>query len=131
MNNNPRANHTAKPKTSTTTADARRTNNTGLPNSLKSGIEQLSGMRMDNVKVHYNSAKPATVQAHAMAQGSTVHLAAPQEKHIKHEAAHVVQQTQGRVGPTTSVASVSINDSASLEAEATSFGKLANKGRNT
>ncbi len=42
-------------------------NNTGLPDSLKSGIENLSGYSMDDVKVHYNSDKPAQLQAHAYA----------------------------------------------------------------
>ena len=37
----------------------RMVNNTGLPDRLKSGIEQLSGYSMDDVKVHYNSPKPA------------------------------------------------------------------------
>jgi len=45
-------------------------NNTGLPDNLKSGIENLSGFSMDDVKVHYNSDKPATLQAHAYAQGT-------------------------------------------------------------
>jgi hypothetical protein len=34
-------------------------NQTGLPDQLKTGIESLSGMSMDSVKVHYNSTKPA------------------------------------------------------------------------
>ena len=34
-------------------------NNTGLPDNLKSGIENLSGYSEDDVKVHYNSSKPA------------------------------------------------------------------------
>lgn len=38
-------------------ADAPRPNNTGLPDKLKSGIENLSGMNMDHVRVHYNSDK--------------------------------------------------------------------------
>ena len=37
-------------------------NNTGLPDKLKSGIENLSGYSMDDVKVHYNSPKPAQLQ---------------------------------------------------------------------
>jgi hypothetical protein len=37
-------------------------NNTGLPDNLKSGIENLSGFSMDDVKVHYNSEKPAQLQ---------------------------------------------------------------------
>lgn len=38
-------------------------NNTGLPNQLKAGIENLSGMSMDHVKAHYNSDKPVQLQA--------------------------------------------------------------------
>ena len=30
-------------------------NNTGLPDNLKAGIEHLSGMSMDQARVHYNS----------------------------------------------------------------------------
>ena len=49
-------------------------NTTGLPDNLKSGMENLSGRSLDHVKVHYNSSKPAAVQAHAYAQGSEIHL---------------------------------------------------------
>ncbi len=75
-------------------------NNTGLPDNLKHGIESLSGTSMDSVKVHYNSSKPAQLNAHAYAQGTDIHLAPGQEKHLPHEAWHVVQQAQGRVKPT-------------------------------
>jgi hypothetical protein len=78
----------------------KKSNKTGLPDNLKAGIENLSGLSMDDVKVHYNSAKPAGLQAHAYAQGSQIHLAPGQEKHLPHEAWHVVQQKQGRVKPT-------------------------------
>jgi len=59
--------------------------------------------------VHYNSDKPAQLQAHAYAQGTDIHLASGQEKHLPHEAWHVVQQKQGRVKPTT-VQRVKIQD---------------------
>jgi|GEM_PF-4818907 len=67
-------------------------NTTGLPGGLKTGIEHLSGHSMDDVKVHYNSSRPAQLQAHAYAQGTDIHLGAGQEKHLPHEAWHVVQQ---------------------------------------
>ena len=60
-------------------------NRTGLPDRLKSGIEQLSGYAMDDVRVHYNSPKPAQLQAHAYTQGTNIHVAAGQEKHLPHE----------------------------------------------
>ena len=100
-------------------------NNTGLPNNLKTGMENLSGMSLDHVKVHYNSNKPASVQAHAYAQGSEIHLASGQEKHLPHELGHVVQQAQGRVKPTTSVGGVAVNDNPGLENEATRMGEKA------
>lgn len=104
----------------------RKTNKTGLPDNLKSGIENLSGYSMDDVKVHYNSSKPAQLQAHAYAQGSDIHLASGQEKHLPHEAWHVVQQKQGRVKPTKQLKSkVNINDDTGLEKEADVMGEKA------
>ncbi|HET6989928.1 MAG TPA: DUF4157 domain-containing protein, partial [Bacteroidia bacterium] len=50
-------------------------NNTGLPDNLKSGIENLSGISMNDVNVHYNSSQPAQLNAHAYAQGTDIHLA--------------------------------------------------------
>lgn len=79
---------------------AEKPNNTGFSDNLKSGIENLSGISMDHLKVHYNSEKPAQLQARAYAQGSEIHVAPGQEKHLPHEAWHVVQQAQGRVKPT-------------------------------
>ena len=72
----------------------RKSSRDGLPPQLQSGIEALSGMSMNHVQVHYNSPKPATLQAHAYAQGSQIHLGPGQEKHLPHEAWHVVQQGQ-------------------------------------
>lgn len=100
-------------------------NKTGLPDHLKAGMENVSGMSLDNVKVHYNSPKPAQVQAHAFAQGSDIHLASGQEKHLPHELGHVVQQMQGRVKPTTTVAGTKVNDDKSLEHEADKMGAAA------
>ncbi|SFR33396.1 protein of unknown function [Yoonia tamlensis] len=106
-------------------AEAPNANRTGLPDNLKSGIENLSGMSMDHVRVHRNSDKPATVQAHAYAQGSDIHLGPGQEKHLPHEAWHVVQQAQGRVTATTQLKGVALNDDAGLEHEADVMGAKA------
>jgi len=100
-------------------------NNTGLPDQVKAGIEQLSGMSLDHVKVHYNSDKPAKLNAHAYAQGSNIHMAPGQERHIAHEAWHVVQQAQGRVAPTSQVSGEAVNDNPSLEHEADVMGEKA------
>jgi len=78
---------------------------------------------MDDVTVHFNSAKPAQLQAHAYTQGTEIHVApAYSNPHttegiraIGHELAHVVQQKQGRVRPTEGVP---IGDDPALESEA-------------
>jgi hypothetical protein len=101
-----------------------------LPDNVKQGVESLSGISMDDVKVHYNSAKPAQLNAHAYAQGTDIHLASGQEKHLPHEAWHVVQQKQGRVRPTTMMkAKVPINDDQGLEKEADVMGARALQGK--
>ena len=97
-------------------------NNTGLPDDLKFGIENLSGYSMDDVKVHYNSDKPAQLSAHAYAKATDIHLGPGQEKHLPHEAWHVVQQKQGRVKPTLQLKNrVKVNEDAELEKEAESY----------
>jgi len=101
-------------------------NNTGMPNQLKSGIEGLSGIDVSDVKVHYNSSKPAQLNAHAYAQGSDIHIAPGQEKHLPHEAWHTVQQKQGRVKPTVQMKeNIPVNDDPSLENEADVMGAKA------
>lgn len=101
-------------------------NDTGLPNKLKSGIETLSGYSLDAVRVHYNSSKPAQLQALAYAQGTEIYVAPGQEKHLPHEAWHVVQQMQGRVKPTLQMNGVRINYNSALEHEASVLGERAN-----
>ncbi len=101
-------------------------NETGLPDNLKMGIETLSGFSMDNVRVHYNSSKPVTVQALAYTRGTDIHIAPGQERHLPHEAWHVAQQMAGRVAPTTEVGGLPVNDNADLEHEADVMGARAN-----
>lgn len=103
----------------------RKQNHTGMPDSLKAGVEKLSGLSMDDVQVHYHSAAPAQLQAHAFAQGNQVHIAPGQEKHLPHEAWHVVQQKQGRVQATRQLKGADINDDSGLEAEADTMGEKA------
>ncbi len=115
--------------TASAPASAPTPNRTGLPDQLKSGIETLSGYSMDDVKVHYNSSKPAQLNAHAYAQGNQIHLGAGQERHLPHEAWHVVQQKQGRVRPTLQMkGGVGVNDDAGLEREADVMGAKATRG---
>lgn len=100
-------------------------NRTGLPDRLKANIEAMSGFAMDDVRVHRNSEKPAQLRAHAYTQGSQIHLGPGQEKHLPHEAWHVVQQKQGRVKPTLQMKGVAINDGRGLEKEADAMGRKA------
>ena len=100
-------------------------NRTGLPDRLKAGIEALSGMDLSDVRAHANSPKPAQLNAQAYAQGDEIHLAPGQDRHLAHEAWHVVQQRQGRVRPTAQAKGVSINDDQGLEHEADVMGARA------
>ena len=108
-------------------AEAAAPNRTGMPNQLKAGVESLSGLDLSDVRVHSNSDRPAGLNALAYAQGNDIHLGAGQERHLPHEAWHVVQQRQGRVRPTLQMQGVSINDDQGLEAEADRMGARASQ----
>ena len=101
-------------------------NNTGMPDELKDGVENLSGEDMSDVKVTYNSDKPAKLNAHAYSSGNDIHIGPGQEKHLPHEAWHVVQQKQNRVKPIKKADSgIPINDDPALEKEADQMGQKA------
>ena len=100
-------------------------NGTGLPDGLKAGLENLSGLSMDSVRVHYNSAKPKQLRALAYTQGTDIHLGPGQDRHLPHEGWHAVQQMQGRVKPTMQAKDVAINDDTTLEREADVMGAKA------
>jgi len=101
-----------------------------LPAELRAGVESLSGLDLSSVRVHRNSSAPAQLNALAYAQGSDIHLGAGQEKHLPHEAWHVVQQMQGRVRPTLQAAGAPINDDPALEREADQMGARAKSSAN-
>jgi len=103
----------------------KRENKTGMPDNLKAGVESLSGIDIGDVRVHYNSDKPAEVGALAYTQGANIHVAPEQERYLPHEAWHVVQQMQGRVSPTGEVKGLPLNDSRTLESEADLMGGRA------
>jgi len=101
-------------------------NKTGLPDQLKTGVENLSGIDISDVRVHYNSSQPAQLNALAYAQGTDIYVGSGQEKHLAHEAWHVVQQKQGRVRPTMQMKEgVAVNDDPELEKEADVMGGKA------
>ncbi len=88
-----------------------------MPSGLAQGIEQLSGLSMGNVRVHYNSLAPVQLGAQAFTQGNDIHLAPGAERHLPHEAWHVVQQAQGRVKPVLPVMGVADDAFAEQEAQ--------------
>ncbi|MFL5382003.1 MAG: DUF4157 domain-containing protein [Longimicrobiaceae bacterium] len=97
----------------------------GLPDGLRAGLESLSGRDLSGVRVHYGSPRPAQLAAHAYTQGSEIHVAAGQERHLPHEGWHAVQQMEGRVRPTLQLHGTAINDDAALEREADRMGTRA------
>lgn len=100
----------------------------GLPEDMRLAMENASGIGLNDVRVHRNSSAPAQIGAHAYAQGRDIHLAPGQDRHLPHEAWHVVQQAQGRVRPTQQVGGVNLNDDPALEREATTMGERAIRG---
>ena len=108
-------------------------NGTGMPDAVKSQMESTFNTDFSNVKIHENSSKAPDVGALAYAQGTDLHFAPGQFKPettsgqelLGHELTHVVQQSEGRVKPTTEVMGMPVNDDPSLEAEADKMGKKA------
>lgn len=110
-------------------------NNTGMPDEVKQKMENSFNSDFSNVKIHANSSKAPQVGALAYTQGHEVHFAPGQfspntssgQQLLGHELAHVVQQREGRVQPTTEVAGMPVNDNPSLENEADKLGEKASK----
>lgn len=72
-------------------------NATGIPAQLKRRLEESTALKLDDVKVHYRSERPAALDALAYTQGTQVYLGPGQERHLPHELGHVVQQKLGMV----------------------------------
>ncbi len=100
-------------------------NRTRMPDRLKGGLEGLSGMDLSEVRVHYNSAKPAEVGALAYTQGRQIYLGPGEEGQLPHEGWHAVQQMERRVMPTMQAGGMWINDDVGLEREADAMGAKA------
>ncbi|MCU0433358.1 MAG: DUF4157 domain-containing protein [Bacteroidia bacterium] len=90
---------------------------------------EAMGADFSNVNIHEGS-KASDVGALAYTQGNDIHFAQGKfdtnsqsgKALLGHELAHVVQQREGRVQPTTSINGLPVNDSKSLESEADSIG---------
>ena len=96
---------------------------TGIPSQLKERIEGSTGISLDDVRVHYNSDRPAKLDALAYTRGSQVEIAPGQEQHLAHELGHVVQQKLGAVRANARHASgVAMNTDPVLERQADEIG---------
>jgi hypothetical protein len=105
---------------------AHRANPTGMPDDLKSGVENISGLSLDDVRVHYNSSKPSQLHALAYTKGTNIYLGPGQVGQLPHEAWHVVQQKQGRVRDVKrSHSGINVADDPMLEREADRYGYSA------
>lgn len=108
-------------------------NQTGMPDGVKSQMESAFSTDFSQVKIHSSSSKATDVGALAYAQGTDIHFAPGQfkpnssegQRLLGHELTHVVQQSEGRVKPTTSVGGMPVNDDRQLESEADTMGKIA------
>lgn len=108
-------------------------NETGIPDSVKQRMEDSFGTDFSGVRVHPESSKAPEVGALAYTQGTDIHFAPGQFKPdtsagqqlLGHELAHVIQQAEGRVQPTTEIAGMPVNDNESLEREADALGAKA------
>lgn len=103
-----------------------------LPAPLRTQMESAFNASFANVKVHEGN-HVGSVGAIAYTQGNHVHFAPGQfnpntrsgQALLGHELAHVVQQRQGRVKPTTQVNGLPVNDQSALEQEADALGQKA------
>ncbi len=104
----------------------------GMPEPVRAKMEQAFETDFSDVRVHTGN-QAEQVGALAYAQGNDIHFAPGQydpetskgQELLGHELAHIVQQKQGRVRPTTEVNGVAVNDDPSLEREADQWGSKA------
>lgn len=106
-------------ESATSPSEEKKQNKTGIPDKLKTWMENKSGYKLDEVRVHYDSPKPAEMGALAYAQGLDVYIGPGQDKHLAHELWHVIQQMEGRVQATVQMkGGEDKNDNKGLEKEA-------------
>ncbi|MBN2527997.1 MAG: DUF4157 domain-containing protein [Deltaproteobacteria bacterium] len=114
----------------TATVQKKDESNNGIPHEVQAKMETAMNADFSNVQLHPNSSKAPEVGALAYTQGNDIHFAPGQfspdtssgRQLLGHELAHVVQQREGRVQPTTEVAGMPVNDNPALESEADKMG---------
>lgn len=108
-------------------------NRTGLPDPVKQRMEAAFGSDFSSVRVHPGSPSVPRAGALAYTRGTDIHFAPGQfkpdtpagQRLLGHELAHVVQQQEGRVQPTTIIGGMPVNDDPALEHEADTLGNRA------
>lgn len=108
-------------------------NQTGIPDDVRQRMESSFGTDFSSVRVHPDSSQAPDVGALAYTQGTDIHFAPGQFKPdtsvgqqlLGHELTHVIQQSEGRVQPTTEIGGMAVNDDVSLEQEADVLGAKA------
>lgn len=106
-----------------------------MPGEVQAKMGQAFGAALSGVRIH-EGPQAASIGALAYTQGTDIHFAPGQysphsrggQELLGHELAHVVQQAQGRVVPTTQAKGVDLNADASLEREADVQGARAARG---
>lgn len=106
-----------------------------LPDDVRREMEAAFGVDFSSVRIH-EGAHAGAIGALAYTRGTDIHFAPGQyqprsrrgQELLGHELAHVVQQSQGRVGTTAHASGMDINDDASLEREADEMGARAARG---
>ncbi len=105
--------------------EVKKPNLTGIPTQMRLNFERRSGLSFDDVRVHYNSDKPARLGALAYTQGTQIHVGPGQERSLPHELGHVIQQKAGKVRPTRWIGGLPVNDQPALEREADAWATFA------
>ena len=113
----------------------RKPTNTGMPEEVQAKMEGAFNTSFSDVKVHADSSKAPEVGALAYTQGTDIHFAPGQyqpdtgkgQQLLGHELTHVVQQSEGKVQPTTEVAGMPVNDNPSLERKADEMARKVGK----
>jgi len=107
-----------------------------LPEAVRCKAERVLGAELSAVRIH-EGPQPQAVDALAYTRGRDIHFAPGQydpesrrgKELLGHELAHVIQQAQSQVQPTTEAAGVGINESSALESQANELGaKIAASG---
>lgn len=104
-------------------------NNTGMPDWIKNNFEAVTSLSAENVRVRYNSPKPAQLEAKAFTNDSEIHVAPGAESSLFHELGHLPRRRSQPIPVTGYVAGVPVNDNPDFEREADRVGERIRRGR--